>query len=421
MIDRLAAVIQAGGYTEETANNVARTLSNLDAAELIAALNSGEPSTAQGEALTGTSGVISLAEMLDGNPDLGLPEAVAERVAWRGRVTAIFSREKVGKSTFMTWVASCLTNCLTMLGWKPGEAGRVLWFGLEEHPNDVAYRNLTFGTDPQRFFFLAWSSDPLHELELAICEVDPDLVVIDSLSAYVELAAPASGEASSWKAQLGPLTRLARKYDIALVIIHHSNKGKDAEYRDSTAIGAEMDMLIEMREGDVPGVRMFTLKGRWKVDKFSVIYEEQNGDALPSFRLAHGELAVDQKILLFLKANPGSTKRAIRDGVGGRSADVDGAIFHLLKSKRIKDNGDDHRSEFYIRQSQTGKPLSHGMDTLGTRSGHVDGAKACPDDHTPLRGGGSGTMPATHELPWDESSLLYEDVEREAIQAEASA
>ncbi len=29
-----------------------------------------------------------------------------------------------------------------------------------------------------------------------------------------------------------------------------------------TAIGSEMDMLIEMREGDVPGVRIFNPKGR---------------------------------------------------------------------------------------------------------------------------------------------------------------
>ena len=249
---------------------------------------------------------------------------------------------------------------------------------------------MTFGTDHDRFFFLPWSANPLQELELAICETEPDLVVIDSLAAYVELAAPASGEASSWKALLGPLTRLARKYNMAFVIILHSNKGKDAEYRDSTAIGAEMDMLIEMREGDVPGVRIFNPKGRWRVDLFSVIYEEQEGDVPPSFRLAHGELAVDQKILLFLKANPGSTKRAIRDGVGGRSTDVDGAIFHLLKSKRIEDKGDDRRSEFHIRQSQSEKPLSHGTDTLGTRSGHVGEAEVSPETQDPLRGSGPG-------------------------------
>ena len=144
-------------------------------------------------------------------------------------------------------------------------------------------------------------------------------------------------------------------------------------------------MLIEMREGDVPGVRIFNPKGRWRVDLFSVIYEEQEGDVPPSFRLAHGELAVDQKILLFLKAHPGSTKRAIRDGVGGRSTDVDGAIFHLLKSKRIEDRGDDRRSEFHIRQSQSEKPLSHGTDTLGTRSGHVGEAEVSPETQDPLK------------------------------------
>ncbi len=411
MNERLTELLLATGDVGETsASGMVRTLGKIDRVELIAALN-GRQVEVGDDIVPGTSSVISLAEMLEAEPDLGPPEMVVDRIGWRGRVTGIFAREKIGKSTFMTFVASALTNCTTILGWKPETQGRVLWFGLEEHPNDVAYRNLTFATDQDRFFFLPWSANPLAELEMAISETEPDLVVLDSLAAYVELAAPASGEASSWKAQLGPLTRLARKYNIALVIILHSNKGKDAEYRDSTAIGAEMDMLIEMREGDVPGVRMFAPKGRWKVDKFSVIYEEQIGEVPPSFRLAQGELAVDQKILLFLKANPASTKRAIRDGVGGRSSDVDAAIFHLLKSKRIKDKGDDRRSEFYLRQHQTEKPLSHGTDTVGTPSGHAGTGKASPDDPTPpLKGGGSRTP------LWDDD-LLHEQAERSGMGA----
>ena len=400
----------AEGVSPESTSRMDRVLGKIDRIQELKALLDDQTVGVRDAALRGTSSVVSLAEMLQEKPDLGPPETVLERIAWRGRVTGIFAREKMGKSTFLTFVGSALSKGAKLLEWTPDAPGRVLWNGLEEHPDDIAYRNLTFGTDPDRFFFLPWSPDPLRELELAIVETTPDLVVIDSLAAYVELAAPASGEASSWKALLGPLTRLARKYNIALVIILHSNKGKDAEYRDSTAIGAEMDMLIEMREGDVPGVRMFTPKGRWQADKFSVIYEEQEGNVPPSFRLAHGELAVDQKILLFLKANPGATKRAIRDGIGGRSSDLDSAIFHLLKSKRIEDKGDDRRSAFHLRKSQTEKRLSHATDTLGTRSGHVGEAEASPETHTPLKGGGSGTQPG-------DDDLLYEQAERHGMSA----
>lgn len=348
------------------------------------------------------SGVMTLRKMMEDKPDLGPPEVVWIWFAWRGRVTGIFAREKKGKSTILAFISAMLTNGMEALGWAPPEPGRVLWFGLEEHPDDTVLRQKDFGTDPDRFFFLPWSPDPLEQLELAIREVNPDLVVIDSLAAYVELAAPKSGESSAWKALLGPLTRLARKYNVAIVIIMHMNKGKDAEYRDSTAIGAEVDMLIEMRAGDVPGVRMFTPLGRWKVEPFSVIYEEAEGDLPPSFRLAHGELAVDQKIVLFLKANPGSTKRAIRDGVGGASADLDSAVFHLLNTRKIEDRGDGTRSKFHIRQTHTEKGRSHATDTGQSRSSHADpGEGPVPVSHgVPDAGESSGSprVPGTHPL-----------------------
>ena len=153
MNERLTELLLATGDVGETsASGMVRTLGKIDRVELIAALN-GRQVEVGDDIVPGTSSVISLAEMLEAEPDLGPPEMVVDRIGWRGRVTGIFAREKTGKSTLMTFVASALTNCTTILGWKPGTPGRVLWFGLEEHPNDVAYRNLTFCTDPERFFF----------------------------------------------------------------------------------------------------------------------------------------------------------------------------------------------------------------------------------------------------------------------------
>ena len=128
MNERLDALLKPVCADETSRNGVVRMLENLDSVELVDAIQNGEVEVGD-NVLPVTSSVTSLAEMLDGQVDFGPPETVADRIAWRGRVTGIFAREKTGKSTFMTWVASCLTNCLTMLGWKPAEAGRVLWFG----------------------------------------------------------------------------------------------------------------------------------------------------------------------------------------------------------------------------------------------------------------------------------------------------
>ena len=313
-----------------------------------------------------SSGVVSLAQMIEGIGTLSGPEAVCEGLGWRGRASMLFAREKLGKSTYVSAAMSALTNGQRFLGGAPKPPQRVLWYAPEEHAADVARRFIEFGADPERLFVLRWSRSPLRDLEAAIREVEPAAVVVDTLAAYVEEAAPDSGNASAWKALLAPLVRLARDYDVALVILHHAQKLPNGEYRDSTAIGAEVDMLIEMREGDVPGVRMLKPKGRWKVDPYTVIYEEGRDGRPAFFRLAEGDISLDQKVVLYLRANHGASKRAIREGVGGRSKDVDGAVFRLLSAGKIEDVGDGRKSEFHIREAR-GEWLSSKADTVGTR------------------------------------------------------
>ena len=362
----------------------------------------------------GSSKVVSLANILDGSVSLDLPEPVVDRLAWRGRASMLYSREKVGKSTLLAAAAAAVTKPDPFLGSEPQAPQNILWHVGEEHLEDVARRFQEFGADPDRTFILPWSSNPLQALKAAIEEVEPALVVIDTLAAYAEEAAPDSGDASAWKAVLAPLVRLARDHDVALVILHHATKGASGEYRDSTAIGAEMDMLIEMREGDVPGVRMLKPRGRWKVDPYTVIYEEARDGRPPSFRLAEGDLSVDQKVILYLKANGGASKRAVREGVGGRSADVDGAVFRLLSAGKIEDLGDNQRSEFHIREAQADKWLSSKADTVGTQAGHTNGdsgARVCPTDpHTPRRGGGRDTPPG-HTTDSETPTAIEGDVE----------
>ena len=369
----------------------------------------------------GSSGVMSLTQMIEGLPNLDGPEPVVERLAWRGRVSLPWSREKVGKSTFLSAAVASVTNGAGFLGSKARPPQRVLWYVPEEHPEDAVRRFQEFRADPDRLFLLPWSRTPLRDLEAAIQEVEPALVVVDTLAAYVEEAAPDSGDASSWKSLLAPLVRLARNYNVALVILHHATKGASGEYRDSTAIGAEVDMLIEMREGDVPGVRMLKPKGRWKVDPYTVMYEEGRDGRPPFFRLVEGGLSVDQKVLLCLKANAGASKRAVREAVGGRSKDVDGAVLRLLSAGKIEDLGDNQRSEFHIREVQGDKWLSSKADTVGPRSGHTSGdsgAKVCPTaPHTPV-GGGARTRPRTP--PPDSEPLTTIEGDVEGLLAEAT-
>ena len=78
----------------------------------------------------------TLAAILADPKALQPPRAVVERFAWSGRVTLLAAREKAGKSTLISALASAASTGRRFLGDETIQ-GRVLIIGLEEHLNDL--------------------------------------------------------------------------------------------------------------------------------------------------------------------------------------------------------------------------------------------------------------------------------------------
>lgn len=229
------------------------------------------------------------------------PAPVVPRLAWRGRTTLLAAREKAGKSTPATAAAAAVSRGASWLT-DPTTPGVVLWLTLEEHVSDLAARMAEWAADTERVHVIDTMiglDDPIARLHVETRAVAPALVVIDTLSALVDAsgARPDPGSSAAWTPIMAALNRIARETDAAVLILHHARKS-DGAYRDSSAIGAGVDVIVEMADGGDAEVRALRVRGRWRVGDYSV---RLVGDR---YELTSGEPSLDARVLLYVKGTP---------------------------------------------------------------------------------------------------------------------
>jgi hypothetical protein len=163
--------------------------------------------------------------------------------------------------------------------------------------------------------------------------VSPDLGVIDTLPALIEGLIHDSGSSVQWTPVMQAVTRLAHDSNAALLLLHHARKS-DGGYRDSSAIGAGVDAVIEMAEvPDDPTARSFKPKARWEVIPFTLRLTDAG------YVLSSGAVSAETSVLFWIQAHPGCSMRSVRDGVAGKHDEKDRALDRLLRQGLVVDQG----------------------------------------------------------------------------------
>lgn len=276
---------------------------------------------------------ITLAELMNDPELLKPPKSIVTRLAWPKRVTMLAGREKGGKSTLAGAAAAALSAGRDFLG-EALAPGNVLIVALEEHPQELVQRLVRFGADPARIAFVQRGEEHLvKRIRDATESFKPDLVIVDTL---VEFANAISGatlepnDSQGWASVMGEITALAREF-CAVLLLHHAAKS-DGRYRDSTAIGAAVDVIIEMF-GDGTEPRTLKARGRFPLSETRLKLE---GDA---FVLMETAAEVEMRVLKFVASHPRCSLKDLREGVGGRTEDVIRIKDRLLKEGRIANVG----------------------------------------------------------------------------------
>lgn len=290
--------------------------------------------TTNGAGPPGRSGAEILAD-----PDAQTCEVpIAPPLMWRGRLTLLTAREKIGKTSIMAAAAAAVTRGDRWLG-SPTTRGSVAWWAgiTESTPVDVARLVKSFGGDVSRLYLVEAPGEPFALLERAVETWRPDVLILDSLAALVSGLELESGDAQGWTRVMARLRGLAVGHDCGVVGIHHGNKAT-GEYRDSTAIGASADVLVALSEGELEGERRLKSVARWAIPPTKVrLVQPEHGK--PRYESVGSGLSVDARVLAFIEANPGCSTRALRDGVTGRNPEIDEALRRLLAADHVEDRG----------------------------------------------------------------------------------
>lgn len=270
------------------------------------------------------------------------PRMVVPGLAASGRVTMLAAREKVGKSTYAAYAATIVSRGGELWG-SHVEPGVVLWIGLEEDRADALRRFMEMGADLDNIVIVEHllGDGGAKQLKAEVVAAQPMLVVVDSLAAYAEHIEDENG-AAGWTRELKQVVKIARTTRAAIVMLHHASKGTGA-YRGSTAIGASMDMIVEMSSStEDRSVRSMSARGRWELEAYEIRYERE--DRAFSLVRSGGLLREDvdpveelkPRVLEWLTDHPGARPAEVRKGVGGRANLVDQALKALLGDSKVE-------------------------------------------------------------------------------------
>ena len=333
---------------------------------------------------------------LRARPDLLVaPESVLPGLVYKGRMTLFAGREKGGKSTFAAAGVAALSAGVPFLG-EPTSPCDTLWLSSDREAwYDLNERFERFGADPDRVHLVfGWSGD-VNAFHHLLEQTTPGLVVVDTLLSYAMSRVRESSRPDQWPSVLLPLGEYAHRTGCGILLNHHASRAT-GEYRDSTAIGGYVDLIVEMYgrgqdESAQGSVRSFKVLGRLAgLPDFKVRYL---GDR---FVLEDAAASLEDRVVGFVadheKDSKPPSKTAIREGLGGNHGAVDSAIASALANGRVCDvNGasshgyrlarptsgqNSHSAQVPARMAPTSETLV-GLEGAGSGSAGAAGA-TCP-------------------------------------------
>jgi hypothetical protein len=313
--------------------------------------------------------VVSLRVLYSRPELLRPPTAIVPGLAYRGRLVMLAGPEKSGKSTMLGWAAAAVSSGGEFAAHRL-DRGRVLWVGLEEPLADAVQRFRSAEADPDLVDLLFYLPHGHEELFAAIRELSPIWVVIDSLIRWGESASPpiADWAPSAQAASLvNKLADLCHRTDLGLTMTHHTRRA-DGKFRDSSAIGAAVDLIDEMAvdggKSANPNVRHIRPIGRFTVDPFSLVKTPKG------FFPAEGDGgSLRDRILAHIRHNPGCSRKSVRGGVEGRAESIKLEIDRLLEDRWIEDHATAVGSRLYLLSDAVALAFETGREQVGTGLG----------------------------------------------------
>lgn len=224
---------------------------SVDAARASAALGSMSSITSD-DSLKGRVG-LSEADSLFAVPwedqeQLPLPELLIEETLNNGTLNIVYGPSGIGKTALMLHMARAVANGEEFCGRKAQQAN-VLLIDFEMGEQLLQTQAKKAGLrGPVKAFYNPESLESIQELIRQAARQGAGLVIIDSYSSLASLTGKDNAMNSNSVAEmvLSPLSRLAHELVIAIVILHHTNKGEQ-QYDGSQRIKSLADEIYKLK------------------------------------------------------------------------------------------------------------------------------------------------------------------------------
>lgn len=348
-------------------------------------------------AVAADKGLRTAREILEDPDARRTPETVVDRLVWAGRTTLLAGREKSGKSTLIRWAAMRRSRGLRVWGRAPlGGPLTVLYWG-QEVDVDVAADLERLGANLDQIHYRDMrrhAGDRFALLSRDLDQVEPEMVVIDTLSTFTDRMDLDPGSSADWEPVMNRLNTLAQGSDAGFVLNHHARKA-DGQYRDSTAIGAGVDCILEMRHAPSEGdrVRKVAARARSAVPARDFEYVLAGTEEEPRLEILDGSLSLKERVQRFVADHEACSQRDVIDGVRGKTEAVRDALQELSEDGGPV-NCDDSSSPY--RYSSADNPRGNATETVGKRSGNGStdsgGRSVSPGAPPSARGGRQETQ-----------------------------
>ncbi len=218
---------------------------------------------------------------------------------------------------------------------------KALYLRLEESPYLVHNKLMRMGANADCIFVSMAQQFDIEDIEAGIKESGAQVVILDTLSAYLALHGITDENAAGAVAPLMlGFQQLAHRANVGIILIFHSNA--QGGIRGSTAFGANVDLILDMKPvgGGNSNRRKFRAKGRIDVDDFTMWFDGLN------YRYVDNKASGIEKVFDTIATHPNSSNKTIRAIVGGKSTKVDEWIKDLLDKGRIFDVGGDRAHKY---------------------------------------------------------------------------
>jgi hypothetical protein len=352
---------------------------------------------------------LMLEDVLTNRELLDPPPVVVPRLAWEGRLTALGSEPKLGKSTLLGQAVAAYVQGRPFLD-EPLARGVAVWLALDEPLGDCVRRLAGFGA--RSGVALVTVRPQVGELEQIIRDVGAKLLVVDTVTEFAAGIVEDGNAAHQWAPLYAQLRALLQRTACAGVLLDHTGKGNPNSLVGSLQKSAGVDQVLTMAgTPDSPNIRHLRTRGRIPCSDFSLSWDGERNT------LHTGELSLDTRVFHAVSATPGLSRSKIRERISGKATAVDGAIDALERRGMIEDRGSTGGHAYHVRVPNAGTGSGQGRD----RGGRETESDAGQGGTGSGQGAGQPLLSHTLRVCGGQGVGEDEEIERKAIEEEAVA